>query len=175
MTVGKLATANAMNEYYGQKITRLREPLLDCLPAAKNTWPTKKLPFLFRFCNAGKVAKIVKGLGTTTAMGVDSIPMGVLKLSSDVLSGPISHIVNQSLASSRVPLQFKQGVVKPILRGNGKNRNDPASYRPVCVLNALSKVLKTTVKSDEDAHTAKMGTIPTIQHGFRAGRSCLTA
>jgi hypothetical protein len=104
MTVGKLATANAMNEYYGQKITRLREPLMDCPPAAKNTWPPKKLPFSFRFCNAGKVAKIVKGLGTTTAMGVDGIPVGVLKLGSDVLSGPISHVVNRSLASGKVPL-----------------------------------------------------------------------
>jgi hypothetical protein len=108
-------------------------------------------------------------------MGVDGIPVGVLKLGSDVLAGPISHVVNRSLASGRVPLQFKRGVVKPIFKGGGKNRNDPASYRPVCILTALSKVLETTVKWDVDSHTAKTGAIPTTQHGFRSGRSCSTA
>jgi hypothetical protein len=133
---------------------------MDCPPAAKNTWPPKKLYFLFRFCNAGKVAKIVKGLGTTTMMGVDGIPVGVLKLGSIVLSGPISHVVNRSLASGRVLVQFKRGVVKPIFKGNGKNRNDRGSYRPVCILTSLSKVPETSVKSDVDAHTAKTGAIP---------------
>jgi hypothetical protein len=88
---------------------------------------------------------------------------------------PFSTRFRSTRFSHPVPLQFKRGVVKPIFKGNGKNRNDPASYRPVCILTALSKVLEATVKSDVDAHTAKMGAIPTTQHSFRTGRSCLTA
>lgn len=175
MTVGKVATASAMNDFFIKKVVKLREPLLNCPPSEKNEWPKKKSPFEFRFCNAGKVAKIIKGLKSTAALGVDGIPVGVLKLGSEVLSGPISHVVNRSLASGKVPDEFKRGIVRPIYKGNGKDRKEPSSYRPVCILTALSKVLETTVKQDLCAHISKTGAIPTTQHGFRAGRSCSTA
>jgi hypothetical protein len=96
-------------------------------------------------------------------------------MASDVLAGPISHMLNRSLATGKVPANFKKGIVKPIHKGSGKDRSDPGSYRPVCILTSLSKVLETTVKWDLSAHFAKTGAIPTSQHGFRTGRSCTTA
>jgi hypothetical protein len=49
----------------------------------------------------------------------------------EVLSGPISHLVNEA---------FKVGKVFPVFKGKGKQRKDPSSYRPVFILPALSKV-----------------------------------
>jgi hypothetical protein len=114
------------------------------------------------------VPKIINGLSNTTVVGADGIPVIVLKLATDVLAGPISHMLNTSLSTGKVPMYFKRGIVKPIHKGSNKNRNDPGSYRPVCILSSLSKVLETTVKWDITTHFAKIGS-------FRAGRSCTTA
>lgn len=176
MTDGKRAAAEAMNRYYEQKVVILRKGIA---PAGGSTsaaaWPPRSKPFSFSFTNAGKISKIIKGLGSTTAVGVDGIPVGVLKLGVEVLAGPISHVINRSLATGCVPQRWKQGIIKPVYKGGSKPRADPSSYRPVCLLCSLSKVLETTVKSDLVAHFAETDAIPTTQHGFRAGRSCSTA
>ncbi|QQP54561.1 Uncharacterized protein FKW44_007425, partial [Caligus rogercresseyi] len=95
---------------------------------------------------AGKMAKVVKAMRATEALGVDGIPVSVLKKGIEVLAGPISHLVNRSLASGT---------------GKGKSAADPASYRPVCILPALSKILETVVKTDFEIHLAKTEALPT--------------
>jgi hypothetical protein len=65
--------------------------------------------------------------------------------------------------------------VIPIHKGKGKNTADPASYRPVSILPALSKVLELVVKADLESHFAKVGALPNTQFGFRPGRSCTAA
>jgi hypothetical protein len=72
-------------------------------------------------------------------------------------------------------MDFKRGIVKPIHKGGSKNGKDPGSYRPVCILSSLIKVLETTVKWDITTHFANIVAVPTTQHGFSAGHSCTTA
>jgi hypothetical protein len=48
--------------------------------------------------NAGRISKDISGLKTTSALGPDGIPVAVLKMESDVLAGPISHMVNMLLS-----------------------------------------------------------------------------
>jgi hypothetical protein len=73
------------------------------------------------------------------------------------------------------PSAFKTALIHPVYKGGGKARNDPASYRPVAILRALSKVLETVAKEDLEAYMAVNNILPTSQHGFRRGRSCTTA
>jgi hypothetical protein len=61
-----------------------------------------------------------------------------------------------------------------VFKGGGKARNDPGSYRPVAILCALSKVLETVAKEDLEAYMRGHNILPTLQHGFRKGRSCTT-
>jgi hypothetical protein len=72
------------------------------------------------------------------------------------LAGLISHLINRSLAEGRVPEAFKVGKVFPVFKGKGKAREDPASYRPVSIRPAMSKILETSVKSDLEAHLARV-------------------
>ncbi|QQP38982.1 Uncharacterized protein FKW44_019723, partial [Caligus rogercresseyi] len=125
--------------------------------------------------SAGKIAKVVKAMRATEALGVDGIPVSVLKKGIEVLAGPISHLVNRSLASGTVPTALKLSNVLPIYKGKGKSAADPASYRPVCILPALSKILETVVKTDFEIHLAKTEALPNTQFGFRRGRSTTTA
>jgi hypothetical protein len=85
------------------------------------------------------IAKLMKGLGSTEALGVNQVPVSVHKKGADILCGPVTHLVNRSLATGVFPDIWKEGIVIPVHKGNGKSRKDPASYRPVLLLCALSK------------------------------------
>jgi hypothetical protein len=106
------------------------------------------------------LAKIICGLKATEAMGIDDIPTSVLKKGVEVLAGPISHLVNRSLAEGLVPEAFKVGKVFPVFKGKWKAREDPASYQPVSILLAMSKVLETSVKADLERQTSSQGKRP---------------
>jgi hypothetical protein len=96
-------------------------------------------------------------------------------MGSDVLAGPVSHLVNMSLSAGVFPSAFKTALIHPVYKGGGKARNEPPSYRPVAILCALSKVLETMAKEDLEAYMAANNILPTSQHKFRRGRSCTTA
>jgi hypothetical protein len=133
MTESKRAAAEAMNNYYEQKVVILRKGIAPAGGTTSGTaWPPKSKPFSFSFSNAGRVKKIIKELTPTTAVGVDRIPVGVLKLGVEVLAGPISHVVNCSLATGCVPQRWKQGIIKPVPKGGKKPELTPAATGP-CV------------------------------------------
>jgi hypothetical protein len=117
--------------------------------------------FTFTFAKAGGIVKIIRGLKNTEAMGIDDIPISVLKKGVEILAGPISHLVNRTLTEGRVREAFKVVKVFPVFKGKGKKRKDPSSYRPVSILLALSKVLETSVKADLGRHLAKVNGLPT--------------
>jgi hypothetical protein len=131
--------------------------------------------FFFKFANAKKTAKTIKGLNNTEALGVDNIPTSVLKKGVEVLAGPVSHLINRSLAEGKVPAQFKIRRVHPIYKGKGKPREDPALYRPVSILLALSKVMETHVKENLEDTLRKVNGLPGSQYGFRPKRVSTSA
>ncbi|QQP36077.1 Uncharacterized protein FKW44_021061, partial [Caligus rogercresseyi] len=173
-TMDNAETATAVNKFYIDKVIKLRHGLPSLKPPP-SSWPKSSAPFSFSFASAGKIAKVVKAMRATEALGVDGIPVSVLKKGIEVLAGPISHLVNRSLASGTVPTALKLSNVLPIYKGKGKSAADPASYRPVCILPALSKILETVVKTDFEIHLAKTEALPNTQFGFRRGRSTTTA
>jgi hypothetical protein len=81
--------------------------------ARETAKPEVKKNFEFTFATAGQIAKIIRGLKSTEAMGMDNIPTSILKKRVEVLAGPISHLVNRPLAKGRVPKAFKVGKVFP--------------------------------------------------------------
>jgi hypothetical protein len=70
---------------------------------------------------------------------------------------------------------FKQAIVIPVYKGGGKDLKDPASYKPVSLLCAISKVLELVVNNCLQSHMDVSGNVSTLQHGFRRGRSCTSA
>jgi endonuclease/exonuclease/phosphatase (EEP) superfamily protein YafD len=162
MTATGVETATRLNEFYVTKIDKLREASgvsSDPVPAAcpsspapserpHTTQTARAAPFSFHFATAGRVAKVIKTLNNTEVLGVDGIPVSILKRGSEVLSGPLAHLINRSLADGVVPRGFKLGIVHPVFKGGGKCRKEPGSYRPISILPAMSKVLEIWVKTD---------------------------
>ena len=173
-TAGKGEAASALNSFYIEKVRHLRNNLCSISPTP-SCWPKATSPFCFSFASAGKIAKVITSLKNTDALGLDGIPTSVLKKGVEVLASPLAHLVNRSLATGVVPEGFKTGVIIPIHKGKGKSPSDPASYRPVSILPAMSKVLETVVKQDLELHLTKLDALPNSQFGFRKGRSCTGA
>jgi hypothetical protein len=144
--------------------------------ASNDTRSSRQVPpFHFKFANAKRTSEAIKGLNNTKALGVDTIPTSVLKKGVEILSGPISHLVNRSLPEGKFPAQFKIGRVHPIHKGKGKPREDPGSYRTVLILLAMSKVLESLVKGDLEGHLKRVNRLPGSQYSFCPKRSCTLA
>jgi hypothetical protein len=105
----------------------------------------------------------------------DGIPVAVLKIGYNTLARPISHMVNMSLLAGLFPSAFKTALIHPVYKGGGEARSNPASYRPVAILCALSKVLETVAKEDLEFFMKAKDILSALQHCFRKGRSCTTA
>jgi hypothetical protein len=131
--------------------------------------------FSFDFANAGRISKVITGLNTTSALGTDGIPVAVLKMGSNFLAGPVSHLENMSLLAGVFLSAFKTALIHPVYKGGGKARNNLVSYRPEAILCALSKVLETVDKKDLEAFIKANNILPTLQQGFQKGRLCTTA
>jgi hypothetical protein len=82
---------------------------------------------------------------------------------------------NVSFATGVVPAGLKVGKITLVYKGSGKDRKDPASYRPVSILSPLSKVLKILAKSDLEKHLRKINGLPSLQFGFCSRQGCSTA
>jgi hypothetical protein len=72
---------------------------------------------LVLLCKRGNDSKIVRGLRSTGAVGIDDIHVGVLKTGIDVLAAPLPHLCNVSLATGVVPSGFKAGKILPGNKG----------------------------------------------------------
>ena len=95
----------------------------------------------FQPLSAEDISKLVKVSPTKSCL-LDPIPTSLLKQHTDDLLPLITAIVNTSLSSGVVPLQFKHAAVTPLLKKHGLDPNDLKNFRPVSNLPFVSKILE---------------------------------
>ena len=101
--------------------------------------------------------------------GLDGISVRFLKDGAEVLAGPLCHIVNLSITSEVVPSGMKDARVTPLFKKG--SRLDCGNFRPVSILNVLSKVLERAVHAQFVSYLTKQGVLTESQSGFRPGFS----
>ena len=77
---------------------------------------------------------------TKRSAGCDNVSIEIIKLSVKYITEPISHLINNSLMSGRVPDFLKIAKVYSIFKSG--NNADFANYRPMSVFQASLKYLK---------------------------------
>jgi len=87
---------------------------------------------------------------------------------------PLTFIINNSLEEGTVPVCWKKARLHPVYKNKG-SRKDMKSYRPISILSSPSKILEAVAKDQLSSQTEQLSVIPGIQHGFRKGRSTVTA
>ena len=71
------------------------------------------------------------------AAGYDNIPMPIIKKSIQIISDPLAHIINLSIAHGVAPDQMKIARVVPLFKADDQSLF--TNYRPVSVLRGISK------------------------------------
>ena len=101
--------------------------------------------------------------------GLDGISVRFLKDGAELLAGPLCHVVNMSITSGVVPSLMKDARVTPLFKKG--SRLDTGNYRPVSILNVLSKILERAVHGQFVSYLTRRGILTESQSGFRPGFS----
>ena len=89
--------------------------------------------------NEEHVFKLIKGLNSHKATGLDGMLARFVIDSADIICKPLTHIISLSIQSGVFPCDMKKAKITPIYKKNAKT--DAGNYRPVSILNVISKII----------------------------------
>ena len=98
------------------------------------------------------------------------IPNRFLRETSDVIAESLTELYNMCIRTSAFPDEWKSAEVIPIYKGKGSTQ-DPTCYRPISLLNSVSKVFESLVNSQIYRFVESNSILSDKQFGFRKNRS----
>lgn len=105
------------------------------------------------------------------APGIDNIEPEVAKRVVSVVGPLVLSIFNACLEQGVFPERWKYGVVRVLLKGQDRDPADVKSYRPVCLLPVLSKILERVMIMRLDNVFNNQEYSSPRQFGFKSGKS----
>lgn len=144
------------------------------------TWPPTPYEDEDRVTIAGmqvsndELSLVAKGLKLKKAPGPDGIPNVALKTAILAFPDLFRMVLQKCLADGYFPDKWKiQKLV--LLPKPGKPPGNPASYRPICLLDTLGKLLERIILNRLTQFTEGETGLSEKQFGFRKGRSTVDA
>ena len=119
-----------------------------------------------------EVLKVLTQLDPNKSPGPDGFLPKVMRAVAAGLAPLLCRVFTASLASGEVPLDWRSADVCPIHKKGPEDQ--PSNFRPVSLTSVPGKVLETLIKARMVSHLERNDLLLGSQHGFRAGRSCLT-
>ena len=83
---------------------------------------------------------------------LDPVPTWLVKDMCGLLAPFQTLLFNRSLSTGCFPSEFKQAIVRPLLKKSRLDADDPKNYRPVSTLSFLSKLLERIVQRQLQAY-----------------------
>lgn len=115
-----------------------------------------------------EIIEVTKLLKNKTAKGEDEIPLSIIQDCIELIAEPLSFIFNNSLKSGKFPHTFKNAIILPLFKKG--QRYLLQNYRPISLLNTLSKVLEKLMHKRLLNHVQKFN-LCNVQFGFVDDRS----
>ena len=112
-------------------------------------------------------------LNKNKSVGPDGLSPHLLKMLSKTIAPTLTTMYKESLLQNKIPMDWKRQFITPILKP-GKDKLDPASYRPVSITCICSKILEHIIYSETMNHLQTHGILSKFQHGYREGCSIET-
>ena len=117
-----------------------------------------------------EVTKELKAINPSKAHGPDQIPGRLLTECASEIAPSLMRLINLSLRVGCVPKDWKCANIVPVLKK--ANKEDVTNYRPISLLNLVSKIAERCVFAQFYSFIA--ANIHPLQHGFVKGRSTVT-
>ena len=87
----------------------------------------------------------------------------LLKQFAAEITSAQTQLINLSLETGMVPKNFKQALVRPLLKGNNLNTEDVNTYRPVSNLSFMSKQLERVITTHLFEHLSENNLCEALQ------------
>ena len=113
--------------------------------------------------------KIISNSKPKSSTGYDNISSKLLKYIGDIVSVPLSVIVNQSLCTGIFPDKLKIAKVIPLYKK--QDEKVFGNYRPISLLSSVSKVFERIVFDQSYDYFMTNGLLFNSQYGFRKHHS----
>ena len=131
-------------------------------------------PIYFAPLNRCEVIKACRKLKKGKSPGPDGIPNEVIQIVGKMWPELLTGVFNTCFESGSFPTKWKiQKLV--LLRKGDKPLNLPSSYRPLCMLDSLGKLLESILLQRLDECVQNLGGLSPMQFGFRKGKSTIDA
>lgn len=116
-----------------------------------------------------EIFTLINGLKDKCAVGIDLISGKIVKRYVNLLTSPMTHICNLSIATGVFPELFKIALIKPVYKAGEKHSVN--NYRPISILPALSKILERLINKRLIMFLETNNLLSPSQFGFRTGKS----
>ena len=165
-----LDIANAFNNFFSNIGTEIAESVCPTKLAPADFIPEINTPEMeFVKVTQGVIVNIVKLLQSKSSMDINGISMKLLKGIAPEIGWPLAHIFNLSLEQGIFPEALKQSKIVPIHKGGSPENCD--NYRPIALLNSISKILEKIVAIRLSNHLDFNKLISDSQFGFQKAKS----
>jgi exonuclease III len=120
--------------------------------------------------NINEIKECLKSTKATKSTGVDNISNKTIKNLPDNMLNLLANVYNYSLTLSYVPCCWKIAKIK-VLKKKDKELDNPASYRPISLLNTIGRVLEKVINSRLYKWAGGANLLHNNQSGFRKHHS----
>ena len=160
--------ANEFNNYFASIAENINSELTPPVIAFEEYLPNRLFDNINWTNTTELEIKQVLRTSNETKGGPDEIPMFLLKNNADLLSPILCFLCNLSLNTGRFPTVHKYGTIVPLYKN--KERHIISNYRPICLLNVVSKVLEKVISTRLLNHVETNRILNDSQFAYRKGR-----
>jgi len=161
--------AELLSEQYSSVFSQPREPLVDPISLFTSDDPSKLIDIEI---TQADIIDAINEIAPNAAPGPDCFPALLLKQCKDQLASPLARIWRECLDNGITPDLQKLSLIVPAHKGDSTAL--PKNYRPVALTSHLVKIFEKVIRKHVVAHVESTNAFNSTQHGFRAGRSCLS-
>jgi hypothetical protein len=116
-----------------------------------------------------EMVSIISKLKFKNSSGYDGITNKLIKLSSQLISKPLTYIVNKSLIMGVNPRRLKYAVIKPVHKRGEKT--DVSNYRTISIVTRFAKIFEMVIFRRLNDHVVTHKILSPQQYGFQKGLS----
>ena len=128
--------------------------------------------FFFQPVSPTEVGNIINSLKNKSS-DINTMPIKILKTIKNIISFPLSEIINNSFTSGEFPDPLKVARVTPIFKEGDKSKL--SNYRPISVLPPLSKIFEKIAHNQLYKYLERHKILDPNQYGFRSKKSTTQA
>ena len=159
---------------YELSVDKKRKIINDLFPLVADGWRLDPVTNPPRPFTEEEIGKAARGIKCGKAPGPDKIPPKAIRIVAECAPNMLMDVMNNLLRTQEFPEEWKTARVVLIPKSE-KPPELSSSYRPLCLLNSLSKLLETLIRDRLIDEVKEKGGFHEHQYGFLRGRSTTQA